>query len=144
MKNEITQEEWADALIKAWNSRANLISALVIAFDVRTDESIQVDAWEKMIAATSLVRPTIAPKTFLPQPIAPWIAKHARRANDALWDGKIDAAKRLFSHGTNESTKTAVERELVKLKRERRKTAARTVFTKQRDRSKWHDWKTVK
>jgi hypothetical protein len=144
MKDSITQEEWADALVQTWNRRALLVHVLLTAYGVTSEEKLSPEQWDHMVAGTASIRPSITPHTHLRQPVGPWIARHARRANDALWDGKPEAAKKLFAFGTNESTKTATEREFTTLRRQDKQNVRRTAFFQAREADKKHDWKTVK
>lgn len=140
MKASITQAEWADALVYAWQRHMKLGGLLCHAFEVEGQILTSAD-WDTMIERTKSVKPSIPQFTRMGNEVSSWIAGTATFANDALWAGKIDMAKKYFILGGRRNNSRARIRNEAK---SAMPTPKNEVTIKARSLDKRSDWGTVK
>ena len=100
------------------------------------------EVWARLIGQCGKLTPALSDFAAMHGSIRVWIANHARYANDALWDGKIDAALKLLEKGgtrpdARRKTRDAARREIHKAQNS-------GLYVGGRKNDKRHDWKTVK
>ena len=94
---EITRESWARALVECWLKESTLGCALIIASGITPYHDNKDDPpfdWNEACRQAGLPE-----FTRLKQKAAPWIATNYRNANMALWDGKLDLARKWIQSG---------------------------------------------
>jgi len=132
----ITQDAWSRALVEGWlkNRALGWSVAQAAGFD---GIAMQTGDWERARAQIDRLMPPVG-LADMRNTTRVWIANHARQANDALWDGRIDLAVQLVERGgkkiTRRTSEGAAERSRVK----------RTRVIAERARDKSSDWKTCK
>ena len=137
----ITQESWSAALVEGWlKSRA--IGSAVVAAAGADGVKISSSLWERLVEQAGRLSPPLRPFTSMKEPLRVWIANNATLANDALWDGRIDDARRLMVRGGRRADGRAAQRRAAKA--EMRKDERRGVLFRARETDKSHDWNTVK
>lgn len=140
MKDKVTQADWSKALVSVWLRHGTILGAMLEAAGVCEDEKISWPDLDKLFVGLT---PRIAPHMNLKQQVAPYIARFAREANDALWDGRINDAIRLMGRG-GRTGRSNQERDISKQKLEDKKNSRGVMAISLRERDKRHDWKTVK
>ncbi len=136
---EFTQDDWASALVEAWKKDAKLSYALVIA--AKLDRSKSEIPWEALRERAAQMAPALDPNVHYGARARVWIASHAYYANNALWDGNYELAKRMISSGgKTRSAMATLKREIKTAEKEQK----RKLIIKTRERDNRNNWNTVK
>lgn len=133
-------EEFADALIYAWNHDRTLAYAVLKASGHQMDVDVIAtdEVWKSAIEKSGLPE-----GVYLRQRVRAWIANKFSKANNALWDGQQELAKKWMMSGKDYAiNRNKTER--TKDRAEYRDRMKGVYAISIRDRDKRHDWKTVK
>lgn len=140
---EFSQSDWEDALIFGFKNDLSLACVLAKASGFyETDRKLVGKEWDSLVERAGKLKPALTPHTSLRNRARVWIASHATRANDALWDMNYALAKSLFKKGgvtRNYGAKTRQE-----VRKENRGTIDNRIFVGARENDKSHDWHTCK
>jgi len=93
----VTQAEWSRALVDGWQKNRALGRCVAVACGFE-GVSMSDEDWNRARAQIDRLMPPVG-FSSMKNPVRAWMAGHARRANDALWDGRIDAAIKLVAQG---------------------------------------------
>jgi len=141
---QVTQEDWTNALIYAWNHHRSLGGAVANAFGYLDSDDKTSLNWEGMVQQIFNARlyPILRPHVLLKQSVATWIATKCMHANNALWDGKIDVARRWLMSGKDVQRPTIRRRLHAETKPSREDKTKMRINV--RDRDTRHGWHKVK
>ena len=134
---EFSQSSWEDALIVGF--RKDLSMAAVLVHAAGLTRMLSGEEWDRLQLRASTLKPALDPHASLRNRATVWIANHALYANEALWNGDYELAKRLLRKGgVRASYGHKTRREI---KAGDRKDLLRVSL---RERDKRRDWKVCK
>lgn len=137
---EFSQDDWDKALLEGWRKDLSVAGCLIRASGL-TGTVLTTADWDKLWSQVRGLVPAPAEFSSGKTPARVFIAKHARLANKALWDGDYALALKLFRKGGKDIDGRAKNRR--DAKQEMKKDDCR-IIVKARELSKTHDWKTCK
>lgn len=137
-----TQERWVEALIQGWMKERAMGAVLVWAAGWPDGERIPTSTWEKWRIFAGTMKPAMNPYSSLKNPVRVWIASNATSANVALWDGRIEDARKLLPNGGKSPDALAAQKRAVKA--EQKKDMRGKLYLNLRERDKRTDWGTCK
>lgn len=140
MAFNFTQANWEDALIAGFRKDLSMASVLAIATGLK--RQIIGSEWDVLMARAGSLKPSLNKYTSLKNPARVWIAKNAKAARDALWDGDFDKAKRLLKIGGKDSSHLAEAR--VSAKKEQAKDMRGKVYLNCREKDTRRAWNVCK
>lgn len=140
LKSKIDQATWADALVEGWIKRRSLAWVLALAARM-PGGTIEPNQWAALRETASGLKPALHDRTNLGIPVRVWIANNACYANDALWDGRIEDAKRLMARGGKHPDGKAANRRAAKAELQKDKAL---ITVRARELDKRSDWGTCK
>lgn len=98
--------QWVDAVIECWIRDVSLYRAMLIVGEMQehTDESINIQAHTTREIArcrevVGKTRPRLHPSVNSNIRVQEWIANNFTHANNALWDGKYELARKWLLSG---------------------------------------------
>lgn len=137
-----TQERWVDALIEGWQKNWAMGSVLVRAAGWPESERVHSALWGKWLDMAAKLKPAINPRSSLKNPVRVWIASNAVTANHALWDGRVEDARKSMAKGGKRPDALASQRRAAKA--EQKKDMRGKVYLNARERDKRRDWGVCK
>lgn len=142
VRERISQARWVDALVDGWLRDTTMAWVIARAGGLPGGVILTDSDWERMRAAAEKLKPSFSAYGSARTRVHIWIANHAKRANDALWDGRIEDAKRLLPlGGRQEDGRLKNRREAIK---EINRTSRNRKFVSARAADKRSDWGVVK
>jgi len=139
---KISQAKWVDALIWGWQKDVSMAAVLARAAQLPGGRKLAPFEWDAVARQAGGLCPRLAISDSLRNAARVWIANHAKLANDALWDGDIERAKKLMAAGGR--AKDGRAQQIKQARAEMSKNMRGKVYLAPRSRDKSSDWKTVK
>ena len=128
-----TQDQWENALIESWRKQSSVGRALILAANIPSGQRVTGEEWVLLKKCTKNLRPSLHDGFNASYSVTRFIATNCKHANNALWDGKYDLAKKLLKHGGKDTSRGITPDRVPS-----------TMTISARSIDKRSDWKTVK
>ena len=140
----LTQETWVNALVWAWQSNKTLAAALAHAatgeVEPKFRRELTIEEWQLLQKKATKLSPALSSKfSCLGQRVTTWLPNRSKYANNALYEGRFEAAKKWMSSKKDIASRAdTIHQEIKKSNKGQPYANMMEVHVRERDtRTKW-------